>query len=237
MTKPPAFQFYAQDWLSSIDISLMTLVEEGAYHRLLCWAWTQDDCGLPSDDEALAKLSRLEAEWLHSKDKILKKFRLDKGRLFNDRLLTERRKQEAWRAKCSKGGKTRAINAIRKGSSGLVQGLLKGSSSLQSSSSKLSSNGGVSTDQVNATPSPQSPPLEIQHWYKSVLVEFPGSRNIDGEPDSQIVEQCIAITQGKREKMREALEELHRRRKAPSRSWAWFPKMLATCGGVHVRKV
>jgi len=36
MAKRPAFQFYPDSWLSSMDITLMTIAEEGAYHRLLC---------------------------------------------------------------------------------------------------------------------------------------------------------------------------------------------------------
>jgi uncharacterized protein YdaU (DUF1376 family) len=139
-TKSPAFQFYAQDWLSSVDISLMTLAEEGAYHRLLCWAWTQEDCGLPSDDISLAHLSRLGDDWPKSKDKILRKFRPERGRLYNDRLLAERCKQADWREKSSRGGKNSALNRMRKGGSTTVPTNgqpthLKGGVSLQSSSS------------------------------------------------------------------------------------------------------
>ena len=53
-TKRPAFQFYPDAWLSSTDITLMTIAEEGAYHRLLCYAWQEEDCGLPDDDRQLA---------------------------------------------------------------------------------------------------------------------------------------------------------------------------------------
>ena len=120
--KAPAFQFYAQDWLSSLDISMMSIAEEGGYHRLLAWAWTQADCGLPSDDVSLSQLSRLGDSWISSKDKILKKFRLEGGRYYNDRLLVERAKQDAWRRKSSEGGKKSA--ALRKGGSRVVEGSL-----------------------------------------------------------------------------------------------------------------
>jgi uncharacterized protein YdaU (DUF1376 family) len=39
MATAPAFQFYATDWRSDPDVSLMTLEEEGAYIRLLAFAW------------------------------------------------------------------------------------------------------------------------------------------------------------------------------------------------------
>ena len=54
MTKSPAFQFYPGDWLSSLRVSLMTLEEEGAYIRLLCYCWKHGD--LPASPEELARL-------------------------------------------------------------------------------------------------------------------------------------------------------------------------------------
>lgn len=107
--KSPSFQFYPDAWLSSTSISLMTSAEEAGYLRLLCHAWMSEDCGLPDDDSKLASLSRLGgANWARSKATIRAKFRLENGRLFNDRLLEERAKQEEWRKKSSAGGKTSA---------------------------------------------------------------------------------------------------------------------------------
>lgn len=103
--KPPAFQFYPDSWLSSTDISLMTPAEEGAYIRLLCHAWLQDDCGIPDDDDALAVLSRLGRAWKKSAPKIRAKFDARDGRLFNDRLARERVKQEEHRKAQSDSGK------------------------------------------------------------------------------------------------------------------------------------
>ena len=106
--KSPAFQFYPDSWLSSKDILLMTPAEEGAYIHLLSLAWLEDDCGLPNDDEALAILSRLGRKWEKSSHKLRAKFRAENGRLYNDRLLVERCKQEEWRRKSSEGGKRSA---------------------------------------------------------------------------------------------------------------------------------
>ncbi len=104
-TKSPAFQFYPDSWLSSLDITLMTPAEEGAYIRLLCHAWLSPDCGLPTDSNALRTLSRLGSAWSKSEALIKSKFREQDGRLFNDRLLEERRKQAIWREKSAKGGR------------------------------------------------------------------------------------------------------------------------------------
>ena len=107
--KSPAFQFYADSWLSSKDILLMTPSEEGAYIRLLAIEWLEPDCGLPDNDEELAVLSRLGQGWHgRSRERIRAKFRSEGGRLYNDRLLEEREKQAGWSAKSSHGGQKSA---------------------------------------------------------------------------------------------------------------------------------
>jgi uncharacterized protein YdaU (DUF1376 family) len=90
----PAFQFYPDEWLSSKNISLMTPAEEGGYIRLLCYQWNDPRCTLPDDDPELAVLSRLGAAWQEgSGERIRKCFEARNGRLRNDRLYRERRKQ------------------------------------------------------------------------------------------------------------------------------------------------
>jgi hypothetical protein len=59
----PAFQFYPNDWLSSTNIALMNPAQEGAYIRLLCYAWNDPDCSIPNNDEKLSALSRLGSDW------------------------------------------------------------------------------------------------------------------------------------------------------------------------------
>ncbi len=104
--KAPAFQFYPSDWLSSKSVMLMTPAEEGAYIRLLAIAWSEPDCGLPDDDIALAALSRLGPAWKKGSGKKVRKcFISRRGRLYNKRLLSERKKQEEWKLKSSEGGK------------------------------------------------------------------------------------------------------------------------------------
>ena len=105
INKSPAFQFYVNDWLSSPKIMTMTPAEEGAYIRLLAIAWGNKDCGLPDDDNQLAILSRLNEGWFKgSSDKIRKCFFKKGNRLYNKRLLFERKKQKIWRDKSSLGG-------------------------------------------------------------------------------------------------------------------------------------
>lgn len=54
---PPAFQFYANDFLSDAPVMAMTLEERGAYITLLCVAWTEQ--GIPSDHHKLARVLRI----------------------------------------------------------------------------------------------------------------------------------------------------------------------------------
>jgi uncharacterized protein YdaU (DUF1376 family) len=105
MGKSPAFQFYVNDWLGSPNIMLMTPAEEGAYIRLLAIEWGSDDCGLPNDDKELAILSRLGEGWFNGASTKIRKCFIEKGtRLYNKRLLQERKKQEIWREKSREGG-------------------------------------------------------------------------------------------------------------------------------------
>lgn len=105
MSGDPAFLLYVDDWLSSLDIAVMTPAEEGAYIRLLCYAWQDPKCRLPNNDEELAKLSRLGQEWHNgSGARIRKCFRVVGDHIVNDRQLEERKKRDAWREKSSLGG-------------------------------------------------------------------------------------------------------------------------------------
>src|SRR5215469_15168602 len=112
VNRPPAFQFYPKDWLSSKKIVTMTLEEEGAYIHLLAHCWDSPDCTLPDDDTELAQLSRLGERWFSGGSAKLRACFLPhpkkSGRLLNARLLEERKKQEAWRRKSREGGKRSA---------------------------------------------------------------------------------------------------------------------------------
>ena len=139
MSKSPAFQFYPKEWLSSMDIMLMTPEQEGAYIRLLCICWESGDCSIPDDDRQLSMLSRLGEGWFKGSSTVVRnKFisHPDKpGFLTNERLLREAQKQADWARKCSAGGRKSAEKRASlqskttnsKGSSRVVQGYLKNS--------------------------------------------------------------------------------------------------------------
>jgi uncharacterized protein YdaU (DUF1376 family) len=115
MNKPPAFMLYADDWLGSKQIALMTPEQEGAYIHLLCHEWNDDECALPTSDADLAVLSRLGRKWNKNKERILACFYEEGGKLYNAKLLGIWQDLMAQRKRCSEGGKK--AQRQRKGSS------------------------------------------------------------------------------------------------------------------------
>lgn len=106
--KRPSFQFYPADWLASEKVTSMTLEEQGAYLRLLAHCWLSEDCSIPNDDDALARLSGLGEKWVRGGYNVVKACFDQKARsphrLTNLRLLEERKKQDEWREKSRRGG-------------------------------------------------------------------------------------------------------------------------------------
>lgn len=109
--QPPAFQFYASDYLSSSKVQRMTLEAQGAYIRLLCYSW-QDE-SIPADVEQLARLCgcgvrKMSELW----DKFLRDCfapsEADPDRLVNPRLEEVRLARLKFSAERSASGKTGA---------------------------------------------------------------------------------------------------------------------------------
>lgn len=126
-----AFHFYIDDWLSSKTIHRMDAYEERGYLRLLLYAASEPDCGLPDDDQELADISLLGQQWFEptkepakrfrnktSGEKLRENFFSKAGRLFNARLLREfeyqkevaEKRQAAGRASAESRRKSREAN-------------------------------------------------------------------------------------------------------------------------------
>ena len=106
--KPPAFQFYADDFLGGT--MHFTDAEAGLYIRLLAVQWSTGS--LPDVDAELSSYGKGGTPIERVKAKFKKG---DDGRLRNERLELERDKQAQWRHKSSEGGKKSAD--MRKGGS------------------------------------------------------------------------------------------------------------------------
>jgi uncharacterized protein YdaU (DUF1376 family) len=107
----PFFQFWAGDWLSSQDITVMTLAQEGAYIRLLCYAWQSLDCSIPADRKVLSR-TMLKGIDVGALEAVLKKWEShpqDPTKLRNPRLYKE------WLKARSKQVKSRQAAHVRWG--------------------------------------------------------------------------------------------------------------------------
>ena len=121
--KSPAFQFYPTDYLASQRVQMMTLEEEGAYFRLLCYCWQHGD--IPADPDQAARLIGKGASTTLARV-VLAMFQPIDGtdRMNHDRLEAERAKQAAWREKSAAGGRKSAEK--RKGASTTLEPPLEG---------------------------------------------------------------------------------------------------------------
>jgi uncharacterized protein YdaU (DUF1376 family) len=106
--KPPAFQFYPQDYLASTRVAEMTLEEEGVYIRLLCYCWSAGS--IPKDPERCARLAGkgCSIETATSVQRAFNEHPTDSQRLIHDRLEVERENQRARRIQAAEAGKESA---------------------------------------------------------------------------------------------------------------------------------
>jgi len=105
--KLPSFPFYAQDFLSSLDVQMMSAEEVGAYILLLANSWIQPkQCFLPNEKKALGFLGKIpEDKWETIGKKIMKKFVVEGDEIYNERLLLEKTKYEKFCEKQQNNGK------------------------------------------------------------------------------------------------------------------------------------
>lgn len=117
--KPPAFQFYADDFLAGTFT--MSNEERGLYITLLCRQWTQ---GHVTADE-MARLSDGMAQPLASH--VFAKFKdCGNGEFKNDRMEIERDKQASFRANRSESGKLGANRRWHSHSTAIAQPMASG---------------------------------------------------------------------------------------------------------------
>jgi len=104
--KPPAFFFYAGDFLSNIDVAFMDMELRGVYITLLAYSWLE--LGLPDNDEKLSKLVQAKDEetWQRYKKGVLSAcFQLNDGVWTQRRQERERDRADRRHLAQSEGGK------------------------------------------------------------------------------------------------------------------------------------
>lgn len=108
--KPPAFQFYPADWLSSQRVQMMTLEEEGAYIRLLCYCWSHGS--IPSDPIKIARLlgKNVSTDVVTTVQRMFTVRSNDESTMGHERLDLEKQRQEARKAQAADAGRKSAEN-------------------------------------------------------------------------------------------------------------------------------
>lgn len=142
--KPPAFQFYPDDFISGTFA--FTDEEVGQYVRMLCYQWTHGSA-IESDYLSIVKSRKLSA-------RVLQKFTRGRdGKLRNRRLEAERKKQKEFRIKKKQAGEKGANKRWHNHDSAMPLPLANDSS--PSSISDLRS-----VDVLNAQPQLRRPSLK-----------------------------------------------------------------------------
>ena len=140
--KAPAFQFYSGDFLSDAKQAAMTLVEVGAYVRLMAFDWASGGKGIPDNPQVCARLIGADSEtmsaiWL-SVRACFESGPSD-GMMRHPRLVRERAKQRkyslAMQLNGRRGGRPRLSDGKAAALPQLNRGLTEKSSSSSSSSS------------------------------------------------------------------------------------------------------
>ncbi len=101
----PYFPFYPADWISSPRNMCLTLAQQGAYMRLLCFCWSSGDCSLPGDPERLRALSTLDEHLFTDVQQMFVPHPTKKGFVTNSRLYQEWQKVQNVSEKRSQAGK------------------------------------------------------------------------------------------------------------------------------------
>lgn len=157
MGRPPAFQFYAKDWISSKAVRMMNPVQRGYYIQLLAEAWDSTPIGtLPNDTETLRTLA-LEPDrdtWERLSPAVLAEFKMRAKRLSHPRLIIERDKQIERKTKCKLAGHISASKRKDKRLHANKRSTDVGTNAQQKSNSSSSSSTSSSIKTINTKPSP-----------------------------------------------------------------------------------
>ena len=187
--KPPAFQFYPKDWLSSESVIVMTAEQRGWYIQLLCHAWNGEPIAtLPTDDRKLKALAGAGDSWATDKQAVLDCFEVDGDRLVNRRLADQFQQLQEFHSSKSEAG--RKGNEVRWGKNNkeIAERSLSDDSAIAndrpstatstatSSSVRLGSAEREQTaiSQTGEDQNPQLPESLVRYWAEHVSNWWPG---------------------------------------------------------------
>ena len=151
--KPPAFQFYVNDWLSSSNVAMMTPEQRGCYIQLLARSWPD---GIPYDAHASSMLWALASmpsadAWDKIKAPIMAQFVERDGRLINLKLEDQFKSMASYHTMTAERAKKAADSRWgKKDASSMPQALLGDASSSSSSTASSTDNSTVQSGTVRS---------------------------------------------------------------------------------------
>lgn len=204
--KSPAFQFYPADYLADENVDAMTLMQQGAYMRLICHAWRGTTVGrLLNDPQRLSTLAHMTlSEWDENKGPILRAFRIDDdGYITQKRLVIEWEKQQVrWLQTVAAGkrsGEARRERPFNDRSTTVERTANPSSSSSSSSSTSVCNNPPTSGGEAptkNAKPRRTATGAHaelaehyVQVWQARYHASYPFTK-LDGVKTAQLLKAC-----------------------------------------------
>jgi len=157
----PAYQWYPAEYLADMKVQALTLLEEGAYNRLLNYCWREGS--LPDDVDTLRALCKMcDASVLV---KPLECFQKRGDRYYHKRHDKERLKQKTFKKERStsgkKGAKVRWAKGLSADGSAIAQPMAQPMANDSSSSSSLSSSSNTHAESVDDfVDNPDKPKLQ-----------------------------------------------------------------------------
>ncbi len=231
----PAFQFYPNDWLSSTNIALMNPAQEGAYIRLLCYAWNDPDCSIPNSDEKLSALSRLGSDWNIHGSQVKECFEPHpekKDRLINSKLYFVRSEMLEYQRTKSAAGKKGAQKRWQNKSSDKEFKIAK-----ESQTKDLPLAPSIPKNSPSSSPSPSS----SKSNQNSLFHKNSNPRNLEKEKNSRFdfSEEHMDFAKFMLNEIREFAPSLFNgKNKDPDlNTWAKDVKLMQTEDGHEVREI
>jgi hypothetical protein len=169
--KPPAFQFYASDWLGSTRIELMSAEQERGYLRLLLHCWNDPTCSLADDDEVLSRLSKMGEGWFNGGSRLVRECFVNHPtlvhRIINEKLFEVYQNNTNWREKSRLGG-IKSGESRRKSKRHKAVTSMKGGCDLVGTKPRTKCEPNTNTP----SPSPNSTPIVPKGTYSSYFEDW-----------------------------------------------------------------
>ncbi len=180
--KSPAFQFYPSDFLSDVNVVLMTNQELGCYIKLISFCWLQGS--IPNDVRKISKLcnedgSAMAQLWQAIKN-CFKEAPDDCSKLIHPRLEAERHKQIMFKDERSKSGKR---GAKARWNIGIIKNNSDGSAMAQPIAEPMAKNGSSSSSSSISSTTEEKQKEKITSLVAKTEIEDENGTDEKGQPN------------------------------------------------------